>query len=73
MLVMLNKIGGVHFPRLLGTNGFHVKAKKERFTAASWSCRQDLNYETFTSSFGRLRQIIAPKGVQYDYISSFNQ
>ena len=28
------QIGGVHF-RLLGTNGFHVKAKNERFTAAT--------------------------------------
>ena len=28
------KIGEVHF-RLLGTNGFHVKAENERFTVAS--------------------------------------
>ena len=34
-------MGGVHF-RLLGTNGFQVKAKKESFTAASSSCRQNL-------------------------------
>ena len=34
MLITLYKIGGVHF-RLLGTNGFHVKAKNERFPAAS--------------------------------------
>ena len=34
MLVTLYKIGGVHF-RLLGTNGFHVKAKNKRITAAS--------------------------------------
>ena len=32
------KIGEVHF-RLLGTNGYHVKAKNERFTAAGSSCR----------------------------------
>ena len=53
MLVTLYKIDGVHF-RLLGTNGFHVKAKKKRFTIASSRCCY------FTSSFGRLRQNIAP-------------
>ena len=75
MLVTLYKIGGVHF-RLLGTNGFHVKGKSERFTAASFRCRQNLKYENFTSSFGRLRQNIAPKSVphvQHNYFFSFNQ
>ena len=75
MLITSYKIGGVHF-RLLGTNGFHVKAKNERFTAASSRCRQNLKYENFTSSFGRLRQNIAPKRVphvQHDHFSSFNQ
>ena len=77
MLITSFKIGGVHF-RLLGTNGFHVKAKNERCTSASSRCRQNLKYENFTSSFGRLRQNIAPKSVphvQHDYFSSlaFNQ
>ena len=75
MMVTLYKIGGMHF-RLLATNGFHVKAKNERFTAARSRCRQNLKYENFTSSFGRLRQNIAPKSVphvQHDYFSSFNQ
>ena len=75
MLITLYKIGGVHF-RVLGTKGFHVKAKSERFTAASSGCRQNLKYENFTSSFGRLRQNIAPKSVphvHHDYFSSFNQ
>ena len=75
MLVTLYKIGGVHF-RLLGTNGFHVKLKNERFTVASFRCRQNLKYENFMSSFGRLRQNTAPKSVphvQHDYFSSFNQ
>ena len=75
MLITLYKIGELHF-RLLGTNGFHVKAKNERFTAASSRCRQNLKYENFTSSFGRLRQNIAPESVphvQHDYFSSFNQ
>ena len=75
MLITLYKIGGVHF-RLLGTNGFHVKAKNERFTPTSSCCRQNLKYEKFTSSFGRLRQIIVPKSVphvQHDYFFSFNQ
>ena len=40
MLITLYKIGGVLF-RLLATNGFRVKAKKERFTAASFRCRQN--------------------------------
>ena len=75
MLITSYKIGGVHF-RFLGTNGFHVKAKNERFTAASSRCRQNLKYENFTSSFGSLRQNIAPKSVphvQHDHFSSFNQ
>ena len=75
MFITLYKIGEVHF-RLLGTNGFHVKAKNERFTAASSCCLQNLIYENFTWSFGRLRQNIAPKSephVQHDYFSSFNQ
>ena len=46
--------------RLLGTNGFHVKAENERLTAAGSRCRQKLKYENFTSSSGRLRQNIAP-------------
>ena len=71
MLVTLYKKGKVHF-RLLGTNGFHGKAKNERFTAAGSRCRQNLKNDNFTSSFGRLRQKIAPKSVphvQQDYIS----
>ena len=75
MLITLYKIGGLLF-RLLATNGFRVKAKKERFTAASSRCRQNLKFENFPSSFGRLRQNIAPKNVlhvQHDYFSSFNQ
>ena len=75
LFITLYKIDGVHF-RLLGTNGFHVKAKNERFTAASSRCRQNLKYENFPSSFGRLRQNTAPKSVphvQHDYFSSFNQ
>ena len=75
MLVTLYKIGGLLF-RLLGTNGFHVKAKNESFTPASSRWRQNLTYENFKSSFGRLRQNIAPKSVphvQHDFFSSFNQ
>ena len=74
MLITLYKIGELHF-RLLGTNGFHVKAKSERFTAASSRCRQNLKYEN-SSSFARLRQNIAPKSVrhvQHDYFPPFNQ
>ena len=73
MLVILYKIGGVHF-RLLGTNGFHVKLKNERFTAASSRCRQNLKYENFTSLLGRLRQNNAPKSVLHViFLRSTNQ
>ena len=45
-LVNLCKIGEVHFRRLFGTNGFHAKAKNERFSAAGWRCLQtSLRYE----------------------------
>ena len=60
MLITLYKIGEVRF-RLLGSDGFHIKANNERFTAVGSQCRQNLKYENFTSSFGRLRQKIAPK------------
>ena len=56
MLITLYKIGEPRF-RLLGTNGFHVKAENESFTAASWRCRENLKYEIFTSSFGRLLRL----------------
>ena len=63
------KIGEVHF-RLLGENGFHVKAKNGRFTAAALCSRHNLKHENFTLLFGRLRQKIAAKSVphmQHDY------
>ena len=60
MLVTLYKIGNVHFG-LLNSNGYHVKAKNERLTAASSRCCQNIKYPNFTSSFGRLRQKIATK------------
>ena len=75
MLGTLCKIGEVHF-RLLGTNVFHVYAKNERFTAASSRRRQNLKYENFKLSFGKIRQSIAPKSVpqvKHDYFSTFNQ
>ena len=42
MLVTLYKIGEVYF-RLLGTNGFHEKAEKEKFSAAGSRCRPASN------------------------------
>ena len=73
MLVTLYKTGEVHF-RLLGTNaGFEAIAKNERFNSVGSRCRENLKYENFASSFGILRQKIAPKSVQHDYFSSFNQ
>ena len=44
MLITLYKIGELHF-RMLATNGFHVKTKGERFTAACSRCRQNLKFE----------------------------
>ena len=44
MLVALYKLGEVLY-RLLGTNGFDVKVKNERLTAASSLCRQNLKYD----------------------------
>ena len=44
MLITLYKIGGAH-SRLFGTNGIHVKAKNERFTAASSRCHQNFEDE----------------------------
>lgn len=38
------KIGGVYF-RLLGTNGFHVKAENERFSAVGLRCYWNPKYE----------------------------
>ena len=64
MLVALYKTDEVSF-HLIGTNGFHAKAKNERFTAARSGCRQNFKYENFTSSFGKLRQKIAPKSLQH--------
>ena len=40
MVVTLYKIGELNF-RLLGTNGFHVKAENERCIAAGSPCRQN--------------------------------
>ena len=73
--IVQTEVGELHF-RLLGTNGFHVKAKSERLTAASSRCRQNLKHENFTASFGRQRQTFVPKSVphvQHDYFSPFNQ
>ena len=65
----------MHF-RLLGRNGFQVKAENKRFPAAQSRYLQNLKYENFTFSFGGLRKKIPPKRVphvQHDYFSSFNQ
>ena len=49
---------------------FTQRQRMKRHTAKSLRCPQDLKFENFTSSFGRLRQNIAPKSVphvQHDY------
>ena len=53
-LVKLYKLGEVYF-RLLGTNGFHVKAEKERFTAAGSRCRQNLDDAVWSRHVSRRR------------------
>jgi len=45
-------------------NGFHVKAKAEKFTADVSRCRQSLKYENLPSSFGR--QKLHPKELSLD-------
>ena len=55
MFVTFYETGEVHFC-LFGTNCFDVKAENEKFIAEGLRCRQNLKYENFTSSFGRLRQ-----------------
>ena len=75
MKVTLYKTREVHF-LLFGTKGFHAKAMIERFTAAGSRRHQNLKYENFPSSIGRLRQNIAPKSVplvEHDYFSLLNQ
>ena len=62
MLITLYKIGELHF-RLLGTNGFHVKAKNERYTAASLGCCQNL--KNFNMKISRCRLA--------DYIKKLHQ
>ena len=64
MLVRSYEIGEVSF-RLLGTNDFQRKAENERFSAVGSRCRQDLKYENFMSSFGRLRQKFSIKSVKF--------
>ena len=75
MLVTLSQISELSF-HLTGTNSFYVKEESERFSTVGSPCRQNINFDNFTSSFGRLRQEIAPKSVpheQNDYFSSFKQ
>ena len=67
MLATLYKMGGVHF-RLLGTNGFHVKAKNERFTVASSRCRQNLKYENFTLSKHCTKKLAARAARLFSFI-----
>ena len=63
MLVTLHESSEVSFP-LIGTTDFHVKAENERFTAAGSSCRQNVQFENFTSLFRRLLQInVRPSSV----------
>ena len=50
----------MHF-RLFSTNGYHAKAKNERFTPVGSRCRVSLKIKIFGSSFGRHRKKLHPK------------
>ena len=67
----------VVYAHLLGKIGFHEKAENQRFTTVVSRRRQNLKYENFTLSFGRLRQKFVlkrvPQMMQHDYFSAFNQ
>ena len=69
---LFTKKSQVHF-RLLGTNGFHVKAENERFSAVGLRCYWNPKYENFTPSFDGLRQKIALKSVPIIFPHSINQ
>ena len=71
MVVTLNKIGEVHF-RLLGTNGYRLKAKNERFTAASSFCRQNVAIN-MKDCVEKLIALESVSHVQQGYFSLFNQ
>ena len=48
---------------MIGTSGFHYGTENERVTAVSSRCRQNFKFENFRSSFGGLRQKVAPNMV----------
>ena len=55
---------------------FSCKGKESKIYYCELPLSSQLKYENFTTSFGRLRQNIAPKSVphvQHDYFSSLNQ
>ena len=73
MLVTLYKTGDVHF-RLLGMNGYHTKAKNERFTAQAHVAIRTSNMKIPRCRLADHKQKIAPKSVphvQHDYLSLF--
>ena len=62
-MITLCEIGEVFF-RLLDTNVFPCKVRVINiYRAVRTPCHQNLKYENFTSSFGGLRQRIAPMSV----------
>ena len=72
-LIRIKATVHVVYFRLNGANAFHVKAENGN---AGSRCRQNLKFDNFTWSFGRLRQQIAPirmPHVQHAYFSSFIQ
>ena len=66
MMIKLYKIAKLNFC-VLSTNSFHVKAKAEKFTAASSRCRQNVKHENFTSSKHYTKSLLL---VQQDCFSS---
>ena len=74
-LVILYKTGDVYLC-LLGTNGYHMKTKNERFTAQAHVIVRTSNMKILRCRLADHKQQIAPKSVlhvQYDYFSLINQ
>ena len=67
-------MGGVAF-LLIDTDDFHHKLENKRFAAARLRCCQNIKFDKFKSSFGRLREkkeLMCVLHVQHYCFSSFS-
>ena len=72
MLVMLYKKDGVHF-RLLGANGFHIKAKKKRFTVARSRCHQKFHVVVWQTTSKHITKKRAARAARLFFLIQPNQ